>query len=93
MQMLASFFFVGSVYVINMKLSVGNKLLGFMGGITLEFYLIHGFFLELFSYEFCEIVPSIVRITNVPFLIIVVLGLSIPSSLLLKKLINLFRRP
>lgn len=89
MQMLACVFFVSAIVVANLKLKIGNKFLGFMGGITLEFYLIHGLFLELFSFQFCEIVPSIMRIENVALLIVVVFILSIPSSLLLKKLIHI----
>ena len=58
----------------------------FMGTITLEFYLIHGLFLEFFLYRFCDIVPSITRITNVALLIVVVFVLSVPSALGLKKL-------
>lgn len=87
MQMLACVFFVAIVLLFNMKVKIGNRLLGFMGGITLEFYLIHGLFLEFFSYKFCGIVPSITRIKNVALLIVIVFALSIPASLGFKKLI------
>ena len=89
-QMAASTFFVAAVLIICMKLQLGNKVLGFMGGITMEFYLMHGLFLELFSYKFCDITPSITRIENVALLVVVVTALSIPASLLLKKLIHIF---
>ena len=69
-----------------MKLKIGNRFLEFMGTITLEFYLIHGLFLELFAYRFCDIVPSITRIENVAVLIIVVFALSVPAAVGLKKL-------
>lgn len=85
-EMLASLCFVIFVMMLNMKLKLGNRLLALMGTITLEFYLMHGLFLELFSYKFFDTVPSIVRITNVPLLIIVVFVLTIPSALLLKKI-------
>lgn len=85
-EMLASAGFVASVLLLNMKLRIGNRVLEFMGTITLEFYLIHGLFLEFFSYQFCDIVPSITRITNVALLIVVVFVLSVPSALGLKKL-------
>lgn len=88
-QMLLCVCFVAVVLLLNMKIKFGNKLLGFMGGITLEFYLIHGLFLEFFSYKFCGIVPSITRIKNVALLIVIVFALSIPASLLFKKLINI----
>lgn len=85
-EMLASLGFVILVLMLNMKLKLGNKLLALMGTITLEFYLMHGLFLEFFSYKFFDTVPSIVRITNVPLLIIVVFALTLPFALLLKKL-------
>ena len=84
-EMLASACFVFSVLLLNMKLKIGNRFLEFMGTITLEFYLIHGLFLELFSFEFCDIVPSITRITNVALLIAVVFVPSVISALGLKK--------
>ena len=86
-EMLVCIFFVLLFMLLNMKIKLGNKFLGFMGGITLEFYLIHGLFLEFFSYRFCEIVPSIVRIKNVALLIVIVFALSIPASLGFKKMI------
>ena len=84
-QMLATTIFIFAILVLNLKLRIGNRLLGLMGTITMEFYLIHGLFLEFFSYKFCEIVPSITRIMNVPLLIVIVLALSIPSALMIKK--------
>ena len=91
-QMVLCVCFVAAVLLLNMKLKLGNKLLGFMGGITLEFYLIHGLFLEFFSYKFCGIVPSITRIKNVALLIVIVFVLSIPASLGFKKLINVSKK-
>lgn len=85
-QMLACFFFVLLVVLLSMVIKLGNKVLGFMGTITLEFYLIHGLFLEFFSYKFCDIVPSIVRIENVALLIIVVTIPALIASVGLKKL-------
>ena len=84
-EMLASASFVFSVFLLNMKLKIGNRALEFMGTITLEFYLIHGLFLEFFSYKFCDVVPSITRITNVALLIAVVFVPSVLSAIALKK--------
>jgi len=92
-QAIACGFFVFTVFLIVMKVKVGNRFLGFMGTITLEFYLIHGLFLELFSFRFCDYLPSIVRIKNVALLIIVVFALSVPAALLLQKLHKLLQRP
>ena len=70
-EMLASAGFAFCALLLNMKLKIGNRVLEFMGTITLEFYLIHGLFLEFFSYQFCDVVPSITRIKNVALLIVV----------------------
>lgn len=78
--------FVFSVIILNLKMRIGNPLLGFMGKITLEFYLIHGLFLEFFAFKFCDIVPSITRIKNVPLLIVVVFVPAVIAALALQKL-------
>ena len=88
-QILASCCFVFFMFLLGMKIRIGNRILAFMGGITLEFYLIHGLFLNLFSYDFEGVAPSITRITNLPLLILIVLVLALPSALLLQKLDHL----
>lgn len=73
----ASIAFMFSILLITMKVQFGNIILKFMGNITLEFYLIHGLFLELFAYSFMGgAAKSLYYIKNVPLLVIVVL---IPS--------------
>ncbi len=88
-HMMASFNFVMLVLLLNLKIKIGNRFLGFMGTITLEFYLIHGLILELFSYKFLDMVPSIVRITNVALLVLVVFLPTIPLALGQKKLTDI----
>lgn len=88
-ESLAAFSFVVATFMLNLKLKLGNPVLGMMGKITLEFYMIHGLFLEFFSYRFCDMLPSY-RITNVFLLVIVVFALSVPAALLLHKLVNQF---
>ncbi len=53
-QMLASIFFVLAMMMLQLKIRIGNRFLDIMGKITLEFYLIHGLFVEMFSYSFFE---------------------------------------
>ncbi len=85
-QIGASCAFVFFVFMMGMKVKFGNKVLNFMGSITLEFYLIHGLFVELFGYCFIdEIRPSLYYIRNVSLMVLAVLIPSIPSALLLKK--------
>jgi peptidoglycan/LPS O-acetylase OafA/YrhL len=69
-----------------MKVKIGNKFLAFMGTITLEFYLIHGLFVELFGWQFDGGVPSPHHIKYVIVYVLVVYALGVPSAILLKKL-------
>lgn len=62
--------------LLTMKLRLGNRLLAVMGGVTLEYYLVHGAFVELFGYDFLEITKSIKYIRDVPTYIVVVLACS-----------------
>ena len=77
--------FVLCVILLSMKLKIGNKFLKFMGTITLEFYLIHGLFVELFGWQFDGGVRSPHHIKYVIVYVIVVFALGIPSAILLKK--------
>ena len=83
-------FFVFFILLLGMKIRIGNRLLGFMGTITFEFYIIHGLVIELFSYRFCDVVKPIVRITNGALMVIVVFVLAIPLSLGMKKICHIF---
>ena len=68
----------------SMEIHIGNRLLAFFGGITLEFYLMHGIFVELFGYNFLDILPSVSYIKSVPLYLIVLFACSVPAALLLK---------
>ena len=85
-QMLASGSFVFFMILLSLKIRFGNRALAFMGTITLEFYLIHGLFLELFAYNFAGVASSLYYLRNVPLLILIVLVPSVPAALLLQKL-------
>ena len=78
--------FVFTVLLINMKVAFGNKFLKFMGTITLEFYLIHGLYVELFGWQFDGGVPSPYHIKYVLVYVLVVFALGVPSAMLLKRL-------
>ena len=84
-QILASCAFVFWVFLIFLKLKIGNRFLYFMGTVTMEFYLIHGLFLELFAYDFAGVAPSLYHLRNVPLLVLIVFLPSIPAALLLQK--------
>lgn len=87
----ASAAFVFFVFIALMKVRIGNRLLGFMGTITLEFYIIHGLFVELFGYNFADSVKSAIYIRNPALHFVIVLACSIPAALLLKLWVDLFR--
>ena len=85
-EMLVTTDFVFAFLLLGMKVKIGNKFLKFMGTITLEFYLIHGLFVELFGWQFDGGVKSPHHIKYVIVYVLAVYALGVPSALLLKKL-------
>lgn len=73
-------FSVGSLLLL-LKVNIGNKVLNFVGNITLEIYLIHGFFVNLFASHFVnESIKSLVYIKVIPIYVIVVLVAGVLSA-------------
>lgn len=91
-QILVSCSAVFFVFMLGMKIRIGNKFLAFMGSITLEFYLLHGIFIELFGYNFIDTAKSIYYIQNVALFVLVVFIPSIPASVLLQRFHKWFMR-
>lgn len=87
-EMLASSAFVIFVFLCTMKIQLGNLALKLMGNVTLEFYLIHGLFVDLFGFDFLEVTKSLKYIRNVPLYVLVVLACSIPATIILKLINN-----
>lgn len=81
-EMLASFMFVFAVFLLNLKIRIGNRTLAWLGGVTLELYLVHGLFVDLFGYDFLETCKSLVYIRSVPLYMVTVVACSIPSTIL-----------
>ena len=80
-QVLYSIAFVMVYYVLSMKMKVGNPVLKFLGKITLELYLVHGIFVQMFSYYMIkEPNQPIYYIKNLPLFVLVVLACSIPVA-------------
>ena len=71
-------------FLLMMKLKIGNGFLRLMGKITLEFYLIHGLFVELFAYCFDGKYKSLYYIKNPLLFVGVVFALGFASALLIK---------
>ncbi|WP_408070323.1 acyltransferase family protein [Butyrivibrio sp. JL13D10] len=84
-QVFVTMDFVLASLLLGMKVKIGNRFLKFMGTITLEFYLIHGLFVELCDHTFDGGVPSPFHIKNVFLYVLVVFALGVPSAILLKK--------
>ncbi len=58
-----------------MKVRFGNGVLGWYGRMSLEVYLMHGLFIELFGYSFYDRARSLLYIRDVPlFLCVVLIG-------------------
>ncbi len=86
MQWLVCIAFVAFLFLLMMKIKPGNRILTWLGSVTLEFYLMHGIFVELFGYNFLDLSGSIVYIRNVPLFIVTVLACSVPATLLFRLL-------
>ena len=84
-EILVSFSVVFTAYVTGLKLRIGNRFLDFMGTITLQFYLIHGLYSELFTYAFEGKFKSLYYIKNPLLFVLVVFVLGLASAVILKK--------
>ena len=85
-QWLAALFYTAFCLVLTMKVRLGNRALAFLGGITLEFYLMHGIFVELFGYNFLDISKSLIYIRKVPEYTAAVTVCSVAAALLFRLL-------
>lgn len=78
--------FVMCWLLLGMKVKIGNRFTKFMGTITLEFYLIHGLFVELFGWQFDGGVRSPHHIKYIIVYVLVVFALGVPSAIILKRI-------
>ncbi len=84
-QIIAAISFTVAVLLLGMKIKIGNKFLSFMGSITLEFYLLHGLFVQAFGYAFLdEAYEPLYYIKNVALYVMVVFILGVLLSVLIK---------
>ena len=96
-QMICSISFVLTLLLLGMKIQIGNKALFFLGSFTLELYLLHGLFVQMFSYCFIsENSVSPYYIKSLPLYVLTVLVISIPLAFLVHilngKIIQFFKR-
>ncbi|MCQ2505597.1 MAG: acyltransferase [Lachnospiraceae bacterium] len=91
-QIIATLAVLWFVLLVTMKIEFGNKILGFMSKITLEFYLIHALFIEIFCYTFYGIKEVFYIREPILFLLSVAIP-SVPCALILKKLTQIIMKP
>ncbi len=88
-QMISACFFVYLMLLLGMKIKIGNRVLAFLGWCTLEIYLVHTYFVEIFAYAFMNPGTRAVFFIKDPFLYgLAVLVPSIPLAWGLKKAVN-----
>ena len=92
-QWLVCISYTAFCFLLMMKIRFGNRVLAWLGTVTLDLYLMHGIFVELFGYSFLDIAKSIVYIRNVPLFTAVVLACSVPAALLFRILRIRLARP
>ena len=79
--------FVFFLLLIGMKYRFHNRALDFLSSISLELYLIHGLFVQLFSFSYFDSVyPPLLYVKSVPLYTAIVLALSIPAAWALHRL-------
>jgi len=80
-QFLACLCFITVLLVISLKVQLHNRILCYVGSMTLDLYLIHGFFVQLFGYSFVsDNVAPLYYIKNVWLYAAVVLICSLLSA-------------
>ena len=79
-------------FLLGMKMKLGNPFLKLMGTVTLEFYLIHGLYVEMFAHHFDEKYRSLYYIRNNAVFVTVVFALGLASALIMKYCGNLVRK-
>ncbi len=82
LQMICSTMFVLLIFTIGMKVRIGNPVLNFLGKYTLELYLFHVVFVEIFAY--CFIFPfckPYFYISNNLLYLLAVIAITIPVAI------------
>lgn len=85
-QWLVCIAFTVFCFLLMMKVKLGNKALAWLGAMSLEFYLMHGLFVELFGFGFLDVTKSLIYIKNVPLYMLVVLACSVLAALLFRRI-------
>ena len=76
--------FVCFWFLLMMKVKIGNRALAWLGAVSLDFYLIHGLFVELFGYNFLGISRHNFYIKSPALYVFAALACSVPATLLFR---------
>lgn len=91
LESLAAICFTWALLLYSLRGRVRSRLLGFYGGLTLELYLMHGFFVNLFYRPFYDKGTDILTIDNPPVYILLVLACGTALALLFKRVTKRLR--
>ena len=86
LQWLVCAAFAAFWFLLLMKVRLGNRVLSWLGGLTLDLYLIHPVFVELFGFNFLNMSRSLLYIRNVALYSAAVLAASLPAACLFRLL-------
>ena len=81
-QWLTCIAYVAFWFLLLLKVRIDNKLWTLLGVFTLEFYMMHGIFVEMFGFNWLDYAPSLYYIKKVPLYIPVVLACSAVGTVL-----------
>ncbi len=80
-QLVGATFFTLFVILMGMKIRVGNPVIRFLGTFTLELYVVHPFFVQLFAYSFVlHRGKPVFHIQNQILYVLAVIALSVPIA-------------
>ena len=77
---------VFSCFLFLMKCRLGNRVLAWLGAMSMDLYLAHGVFVELFGFGFWNNRPSLHYIRSVPLFLLTVLACGVVAAILFRRL-------
>ena len=91
--MISAYAFAILVLLIGLKIRIGNPVLKFLGGFTLETYLVHPLFIQAFSFAFVmDNAKPVLYIQNQFLYILATIILSLPIAFGLNRLMRLLKK-
>ena len=72
------------VFLFLMKCRIGNRILALYGALSLDFYITHGAFVELFGFNFMDAARSLSYVRDVPLFTLIVIAGGTASAFLFR---------